>query len=208
MSTLHRINMLRIKACSDAALWYSNLIGQLVPHLGWTAADGFRSREPDGLVNFVRTQDAEPTHVHIGHDLLGHWPFNCSQAPTRKVVQITRRAATAESAASLLRSCATSCDRLGLRQGLGDCQATPLPTAPTKATTGQSRAHSLAETLTSVAVGFVVSFGITAVVLPAYGHQVTHAENLGMTAIFTVASVLRSYALRRTFNWLHTKGHA
>ena len=177
MTTLHRINMLRIKDCSDGQLWYSGHTGQLVPHLGWTPGDGYRSREPSGYVNFVRTQDAEPTHVHIGADLLGHWPFNCAQAPARKVVQITRRSTAAKST------------------GKQNTQQAP----------GQSRAHSLAETLTSVAVGFVVSFGITAVLLPAYGHHVTTSENLGMTAVFTVASVVRAYALRRAFNWLHTR---
>ena len=37
----------------------------------------------------------------------------------------------------------------------------------------QSRLHSLLKTLSSIAIGFVVSLGITAVVLPAYGHPVT-----------------------------------
>ena len=37
----------------------------------------------------------------------------------------------------------------------------------------QSRLHSLLETLSSIAIGFVVSLGITAVVLPAYGLPVT-----------------------------------
>ena len=37
----------------------------------------------------------------------------------------------------------------------------------------QSRLHSLLETLASIAIGFCVSLGITAVVLPAYGMPVT-----------------------------------
>ena len=45
-----------------------------------------------------------------------------------------------------------------------------------------------------------VSVALTAVVLPAYGHAVTFSQNLQITAIFTVASILRSYALRRWFN--------
>ena len=54
----------------------------------------------------------------------------------------------------------------------------------------QSRLHSLLETLASIAIGFVVSLGITAVVLPAYGHA---------TAIFTIASIARGYLVRRAF---------
>lgn len=190
MSTLHRINVLRIKGCSDGQYWYRGHIGQLVPHLGWDAADGFRSREPDGLVNFVRTQDAVPTQVHVGPDMLGHWPFNCGQAPIRKVVHITRRAATTESAASLLRP--------GLEQ-----RAEVKHSAPAKA--GQIRRHSALETAINVAVGLVISYCLTATVLPAFGHQITPSQNVWITTIFTVASVLRSYALRRVFNWIHTK---
>ena len=37
----------------------------------------------------------------------------------------------------------------------------------------QSRLHSLLETLSSIAIGFCVSLGITAVVLPAYGMPVS-----------------------------------
>ena len=37
----------------------------------------------------------------------------------------------------------------------------------------QSRLHSLLETLSSIAIGFCMSLGITAVVLPAYGMPVT-----------------------------------
>lgn len=64
----------------------------------------------------------------------------------------------------------------------------------------QSRAASLVETCTSIGIGFGVSLGINAIVLPAYGHHVTLGDNLEMTAIFTVASIARSYAIRRAFN--------
>lgn len=64
----------------------------------------------------------------------------------------------------------------------------------------QSRTASLAEALINVAIGFAVSVGLTAVVLPAYGHHVTLGQNLQITAIFTVASIARGYAVRRLFN--------
>lgn len=66
----------------------------------------------------------------------------------------------------------------------------------------QSRLGTLVETLASIAIGFVVSLVITAVVLPAYGHHITVADNLQITAIFTVASIARGYWVRRWFNWL------
>ena len=67
-------------------------------------------------------------------------------------------------------------------------------------TTAQSRLASLAETCLSIASGFGVSLVITALVLPAYGHAVTFGENLQITGIFTVASIVRGYAVRRAFN--------
>ena len=66
----------------------------------------------------------------------------------------------------------------------------------------QSRLHSLLETLASIAIGFVVSLGITAVVLPAYGHQVTWGDNVQITTVFTLSSIVRGYAVRRVFVWM------
>lgn len=64
----------------------------------------------------------------------------------------------------------------------------------------QTRLSSLIEAVINVAIGFVISVVITALVLPAYGHAVSFAENLQITGIFTIASIARSYALRRWFN--------
>ena len=66
----------------------------------------------------------------------------------------------------------------------------------------QTRLSSFAETVISIGIGFCVSLVITAIVLPAYGHHVTLSENVQITAILTVASILRMYAVRRFFNWL------
>lgn len=72
---------------------------------------------------------------------------------------------------------------------------------------GQSHRDSVMEAVANIAIGFVVSVAITAVLLPAMGHQVSGTENLLMTSVFTVASLLRSYGVRRVFNWLqHRKG--
>lgn len=64
----------------------------------------------------------------------------------------------------------------------------------------QTRLSSFIEAVINVAIGFVVSLALTALVLPAYGHQVTFGENLQITGIFTIASIARSYAVRRWFN--------
>lgn len=64
----------------------------------------------------------------------------------------------------------------------------------------QTRLGSLIESLINVLIGFGISLVITAVVLPAYGHAVTLVDNLQITLIFTIASIARSYLLRRYFN--------
>ena len=68
----------------------------------------------------------------------------------------------------------------------------------------QSRRASLIETCVGIAVGFAVSMLITALVFPLYGIPVTLAHNVQITAIYTVASLLRGYCLRRFFNRMHT----
>ena len=69
----------------------------------------------------------------------------------------------------------------------------------------QSRLSSLIETIVGIAIGFIVSMVMTAVVLPAYGHQVSIAQNFQITCLFTVTSIARGYFVRRWFNHLHTR---
>lgn len=64
----------------------------------------------------------------------------------------------------------------------------------------QSRKHSLAETVTSTAVGFAVSWIATLIVLPWFGFAVTTGPAFGITAIYTALSLVRGYLLRRAFN--------
>jgi hypothetical protein len=64
----------------------------------------------------------------------------------------------------------------------------------------QTRLSSLAETCLSIAIGFLVSLVITAWLLPAYGHPVSLSDNIQITAIYTVASIVRGYLVRRAFN--------
>ena len=49
---------LKIIACSDSLLWYSDLVGQIVPLLR-EYDDCYMSREPSGFANIVKKQDAE-----------------------------------------------------------------------------------------------------------------------------------------------------
>lgn len=65
----------------------------------------------------------------------------------------------------------------------------------------QSRLESLLEACLNVASGFMLSLLFWVfVIAPWYGLDVTMAENLEITAAFTVLSIARSYTWRRFFN--------
>lgn len=63
----------------------------------------------------------------------------------------------------------------------------------------QSRKHSAIEA-SNVAVGHGVSVAAQLMIFPVYGIEVSLAANLEIGALFTVISLVRSYALRRAFN--------
>jgi hypothetical protein len=47
---------LLITSCNDNKLWYSGLIGQMVPNLGYYHPDEYKSRQPEGYINFVKRE--------------------------------------------------------------------------------------------------------------------------------------------------------
>jgi hypothetical protein len=67
----------------------------------------------------------------------------------------------------------------------------------------QSRRQSMAETVASVAIGYVVALLSQFVIFPVFGLHVTLTENLLIGAWFTAISIVRGYYVRRFFNWLH-----
>lgn len=64
----------------------------------------------------------------------------------------------------------------------------------------QTRLGSLIEACINTAIGFIVSIALSLVVYPMFGHTFTLAQNFWITVIFTVASIARSYAVRRWSN--------
>lgn len=67
----------------------------------------------------------------------------------------------------------------------------------------QSRAGSLTEACLNTASGFVVSLLVWQwLVAPLYGLPIDWGMNFGITIIFTVVSIVRSYLWRRLFNWI------
>ncbi len=64
----------------------------------------------------------------------------------------------------------------------------------------QSKADSVIETCTNIAVGFIVAVISQMVIFHAYDLHVSLATNIEMTIWFTFVSFVRSYTLRRFFN--------
>jgi branched-subunit amino acid transport protein len=68
----------------------------------------------------------------------------------------------------------------------------------------QSRSASLAEAMTNVVVGFLVAIAAQQLIFPVFGIATTLAEDGAIAAVFTGASLVRSYAIRRLFIQIET----
>ena len=65
----------------------------------------------------------------------------------------------------------------------------------------QSKLSSLIESAVSTAIGFVVALLTQHFVInPLWGLNLSVFDNLGITVVFTVISVIRRYVMRRYFN--------
>ena len=64
----------------------------------------------------------------------------------------------------------------------------------------QTKKNSLIESMANTGSGFVVSFCLGLIVFPMFGHSFRFVEIGWITVIFTIASVIRNYIIRRIFN--------
>jgi hypothetical protein len=70
----------------------------------------------------------------------------------------------------------------------------------------QSRRMSLVEALANVAVGYGVAVATQIAVFPLFGLHASLSETLAIGAIFTLASIARSFVLRRAFEAIRVGG--
>lgn len=68
---------------------------------------------------------------------------------------------------------------------------------------GQSRRSSAVEAILNVAIGYWVALAAQSVIFPMFGVHLGAGQHMAIGAIFTLVSLVRSYALRRLFNWWH-----
>jgi hypothetical protein len=66
----------------------------------------------------------------------------------------------------------------------------------------QSRWMSAAEAIANVVVGYGIAVMTQFLVFPLFGLTASLGDNLLLGMVFTVVSLIRSYALRRVFNTL------
>ena len=69
---------------------------------------------------------------------------------------------------------------------------------------GQSRLMSLVEAIVNVVVGYGLAVLTQIAVFPIFGLRTSLPEHLAIGGVFTVVSLARSYALRRTFEAIRT----
>lgn len=70
----------------------------------------------------------------------------------------------------------------------------------------QSRWQSLLEATANVVVGFLVALVLQALLYPAFGITTTLATDSTIAVVFTLVSLVRSYAVRRFFEALDGPG--
>lgn len=70
---------------------------------------------------------------------------------------------------------------------------------------GQTRLQSLIEVFINVGVGFLIGLLSNLIVLPMFGYDVSVLDGIGISVVFTLISVVRSYIVRRFFNFWHLK---
>ena len=64
----------------------------------------------------------------------------------------------------------------------------------------QSRLQSLIEAWANTIIGYFINLAVALVVYPFYGASFSFNQNIQIGLIFMVASISRSYGLRRAFN--------
>ncbi len=69
----------------------------------------------------------------------------------------------------------------------------------------QSRTMSLVEAIANVAIGYGVAVATQIMIFPVFGLNTTLAQNLKLGGLFTVVSIVRSFAIRRQFEAIRVR---
>ena len=72
---------------------------------------------------------------------------------------------------------------------------------------GQSKKMSLCEILTNYVIGFTIALCVQMLLMKIFELPTDIGRDLLITIIFTCVSVVRSYFVRRLFNWMQFRAH-
>ena len=64
----------------------------------------------------------------------------------------------------------------------------------------QTKKHSIIESITQTIIGLITSILVQITIYPMMGIPVTFSQNLIITAVFFVVSIIRGYLVRRYFS--------
>ena len=67
----------------------------------------------------------------------------------------------------------------------------------------QTRRQSLNEAFANILVGYTVNMMANFTIFPWFGWVITMEQNLLIGVFYTIISLVRSYGLRRFYNWYH-----
>ena len=67
--------------------------------------------------------------------------------------------------------------------------------------TSQTRSMSLVESVANTGAGFLVSLVLQISLFSLMSIETTTSQNILMSGVFTVASLVRGYVMRRVFVW-------
>ena len=65
---------------------------------------------------------------------------------------------------------------------------------------GQSRRSAIIEAWVNILIGFTINYGMNLALLPLVGAHLSLSENFMLGWVFTAASIVRQYVIRRWFN--------
>jgi hypothetical protein len=63
----------------------------------------------------------------------------------------------------------------------------------------QTKKNSLIESVTNTVIGFIISLLIQLIIYPVMDIPVTFNQNITITLVFTIVSIIRGYIIRRFF---------
>jgi uncharacterized membrane protein YeaQ/YmgE (transglycosylase-associated protein family) len=67
----------------------------------------------------------------------------------------------------------------------------------------QTKKGSAIESIVNILIGVITAFLTQVIVFPLFGIHTSTSSHIGITLIFTVVSFIRSYSVRRLFNYFN-----